>query len=290
MPFANYLNFDDCVEQNADKEDPKAYCAEIMRRVEHKMAYAELVALAEQLLGVQKYHEGQPRDQHGRWTPLISAGMRWLTGKEDAPRQEEGHWLLPRHDRKYAVHVRPHSHPHQVQAAAQETSTPAVEPDTQAVQPEHVVKDEETETKFYAETLMKADDAKRYTFSVVYKSSPRAFDDPVLDAHNEFATPDELFDARVSYVQGGDRNIYRQHGMLPGVGMKKIGEWVDIVQWPYDVEAQFMLPDGTVETRTIPKDSVYMGVIWEPDAWDLVKAGAIRGFSFGGKAKRLVVS
>ena len=33
-PFADYEDFDDCVRRNKDKKDPKAYCAEIMRRVE----------------------------------------------------------------------------------------------------------------------------------------------------------------------------------------------------------------------------------------------------------------
>ena len=33
-PFADYKDFDDCVSRNQDKDDPKAYCAEIMHRVE----------------------------------------------------------------------------------------------------------------------------------------------------------------------------------------------------------------------------------------------------------------
>ena len=33
-PFAGYKDFDDCVKKNANKSDPKAYCAEIMRRAE----------------------------------------------------------------------------------------------------------------------------------------------------------------------------------------------------------------------------------------------------------------
>lgn len=36
MPFAGYDNFDDCVAKNRDKADPKAYCAEVMRRTEGK--------------------------------------------------------------------------------------------------------------------------------------------------------------------------------------------------------------------------------------------------------------
>jgi SPP1 gp7 family putative phage head morphogenesis protein len=33
-PFAGYANFDDCVQHNKNKNDPKAYCATIMRQVE----------------------------------------------------------------------------------------------------------------------------------------------------------------------------------------------------------------------------------------------------------------
>jgi HK97 family phage prohead protease len=36
MPFAGYDNFQDCVNKNRDKSDPKAYCGEIMKKVEGK--------------------------------------------------------------------------------------------------------------------------------------------------------------------------------------------------------------------------------------------------------------
>lgn len=32
MPFAGYKNFDACVKANSDKDDPKAYCAELERK------------------------------------------------------------------------------------------------------------------------------------------------------------------------------------------------------------------------------------------------------------------
>lgn len=35
-PFAGYKDFDECVARNSDKDDPKAYCATIMREVEGK--------------------------------------------------------------------------------------------------------------------------------------------------------------------------------------------------------------------------------------------------------------
>lgn len=37
-PFAGYKDFDDCVAKNSDKEDPKAYCASIMQKVEGEAA------------------------------------------------------------------------------------------------------------------------------------------------------------------------------------------------------------------------------------------------------------
>jgi hypothetical protein len=37
-PSAGYTNFDDCVSKNGDKEDPKGYCATIMRSVEESKA------------------------------------------------------------------------------------------------------------------------------------------------------------------------------------------------------------------------------------------------------------
>ena len=34
MPFGKYRNMAHCMNENRDKKDPAAYCAEIMRRVE----------------------------------------------------------------------------------------------------------------------------------------------------------------------------------------------------------------------------------------------------------------
>jgi len=33
MPFGPYKDFADCVSKNRDKDDPKAYCAEVERRI-----------------------------------------------------------------------------------------------------------------------------------------------------------------------------------------------------------------------------------------------------------------
>lgn len=126
---------------------------------------------------------------------------------------------------------------------------------------------------------------KQYTFGVMYQSSndPK---NPELDAHNEFVMADVMQEAQWDYVRQGDRRLYLQHGVA---GIIPIGEWVDLVTWPFEVEAEFATPTmGKTTTRksTIPANSVWMGVLWSDEGWKLVKAGKIRGFSMGGWAKR----
>lgn len=126
---------------------------------------------------------------------------------------------------------------------------------------------------------------RQYTFGPVYLASDDKTD-PVFDAHREFIMDEELQKAQWDYVRSGDRNIYKQHGMLPE-GMTKLGEWVDLVSWPHDVQANLTLPGGSVNKVMIPAGSVWMGIVWNAEGWQLVKSGAIRGMSMGGSAKRL---
>lgn len=133
----------------------------------------------------------------------------------------------------------------------------------------------------YRTEVAKTAEERRYTFGVVYKS-----DDGSADAHNEYALADDLQTAQWDYVRSGNRSIYLQHGVLPRVGMEKAGEWVDIVTWPYPVTTMLKAAGGDPQERTIPANSVWMGTVWESWAWELVKAGRIRGYSFGGLARR----
>ena len=120
---------------------------------------------------------------------------------------------------------------------------------------------------------------KQYTFGVVYKATEDK-NDPDLDAHQEFIIADDLQTAQWGYVQTGDRRIYLQHGAQ---GIIPIGEYVDIVTWPYEVEVELTLPNQTKKNKTmIPAGSVWMGVIWNDTGWPLVRDGLIRGFSLGG--------
>lgn len=142
-------------------------------------------------------------------------------------------------------------------------------------------------------TLLKKskDEEQRYTFGVVYKASHPKEGNLQLDAHSEFIEAGELQQALWKYVQKGNRNIYVQHGMNRIDGLRKAGEWVEITTWPDEYQLPVIRKDGNSETVTIPAGSAYMGVKWEPWAWERIKLPddnplKIRGYSLGGKAKR----
>ncbi|KKL55525.1 hypothetical protein LCGC14_2254530 [marine sediment metagenome] len=138
----------------------------------------------------------------------------------------------------------------------------------------------EVKVNFELGLVTKAAD-KRYTFGVVYKATNETAD-PELDTHDEFALSDDLQEAQWEYVRSGNRNIYLQHGDASNV----IGEIVDIVAWPFEVEAEFTYKDK-VTKETIPANSVWMGVVWTEEVWPAVKDGSIGGLSMGGWARRL---
>ena len=109
-----------------------------------------------------------------------------------------------------------------------------------------------------------------------------------LDAHSEWTDAEELQKAVWDYVKGGDRRIRLQHDRD-----EVAGEWVEVMTWPYEVEVPMMRKDvsgnDTHEPTMFPANTVFLGVKWKPWAWELVKAGKIRGYSIGGRAERLFV-
>ena len=126
------------------------------------------------------------------------------------------------------------------------------------------------------ETVYKADE-KRFTLGPWYIPD-RA------DAHGEWTDPEELQKALWNYVKSGDRRIRLQHN-------KNVvaGEWVETMTWPYPVTVPITKADGSMGEHTYPTGTVFMGVQWEPWAWEMVKAGKLTGYSSGGKAERLLV-
>ena len=101
------------------------------------------------------------------------------------------------------------------------------------------------------------------------------------DAHGEFTDTDTLQRAMWDWVRKGDRTIYLQHSD------KAAGEMVEMMTMPFPLEAELMVPHQGVTKYEFPADTPFLGVVWEPWAWELVKSGELRGYSIGGSAKRV---
>lgn len=105
-----------------------------------------------------------------------------------------------------------------------------------------------------------------------------------VDAHGEFTDTAELQKALWGYVKSADRGIRLQHDRSIVAG-----EWVEAMTWPFEVEVPLTKADGTVTKYKYPANTPFLGVQWEPWAWELVKAGKLRGYSIGGKSDRIEV-
>jgi hypothetical protein len=53
------------------------------------------------------------------------------------------------------------------------------------------------------------------------------------------------------------------------------------------ISTELLVPGEGVSKYSFPKNTPFMGVIWEPWAWELVKNGELRGYSIGGSAQRM---
>ena len=125
--------------------------------------------------------------------------------------------------------------------------------------------------------LQKAEGEKRYTLGAMYIPD-------MEDAHGEWTDGEELQRAVWDYVRTDDRRIRLQHNRDVIAG-----EWVEVMAFPHSLTVPITTPEGKQEEHTYPPNTVFLGVVWEPWAWELVKEGKIRGYSIGGKAERLFV-
>lgn len=123
----------------------------------------------------------------------------------------------------------------------------------------------------------KAVDEARFTLGPMYVPD-------FTDAHGEWTDAAELQQAAWDYVRTGDRRIRLQHDVDTVAG-----EWVELMTWPYPVTVPMLDADGTPTPVEFPPNTVFLGVVWEPWAWALVKAGKLRGYSIGGMAQRVEV-
>ena len=104
-----------------------------------------------------------------------------------------------------------------------------------------------------------------------------------MDAHGEWTDADELQPAVWEWVRSGDRRIYLQHDREV-----EAGEWVEVMTmpqaWTVDMLDSAGNPIGKV---TYPPNTVFLGVVWNEDAWEMVKRGELRGYSIGGYSDRM---
>ena len=126
----------------------------------------------------------------------------------------------------------------------------------------------------YEAPFLKADD-KKFTLGPLYIPNK-------LDAHSEWTDEEELQKAVWEYVRSGDRDIRLQHNRDVVAG-----EWVEMMTFPYELKIPVKKSNGDDGEYTYPANTVFMGVLWKDWAWELVKSGKLRGYSIGGKAKRV---
>ncbi len=117
-------------------------------------------------------------------------------------------------------------------------------------------------------------DEQRFTLAPVYVPG-------IEDAHGEFTDQDTLQKALWDWMRAGDRTIYLQHSDQPA------GEMVELLTWPMPIETALAVPGEGITKYAFPENTPFMGVVWESWAWEMVKAGELRGYSIGGKAQRM---
>lgn len=127
--------------------------------------------------------------------------------------------------------------------------------------------------------ITKANGSKRYTLGPLYAPNRK-------DAHGEYVDADTLQEAVWDYVrqsrdEGGRLRL--QHGD----GEVTVGEWVEVMAWPYDHQITLKGADGEERQLDMPAGTVYMGVVWDEEAWPLVKTGKLGGYSLGGRAVKV---
>jgi len=142
---------------------------------------------------------------------------------------------------------------------------------------------DDSQGPLYKSIVTKADATKQFTLGPLYPAT----DNPTLDnldAHGEYVTSNDLQGSVWDYVRKGDRAIRLQH-----FGGTEIGECVELLCMPGPVTVPLSLPGGQTVTKTFAAGTPFMGVVWNDIGWPLVQKGLIRGYSFGGRAQRLVV-
>lgn len=135
---------------------------------------------------------------------------------------------------------------------------------------------EETKSLSKAYFLQKQAE-KRFTLGPLYVPD-------FMDAHGEWTDSEELQAGVWHWVRSGDRRIFLQHDTDV-----EAGEWVEVMTMPQAWTVQMTDAKGQpIGEVTYPPNTVFLGVVWNEEAWEMVKAGELRGYSIGGFSDRVM--
>lgn len=147
-------------------------------------------------------------------------------------------------------------------------------PDGTTYEDGHAVKGAATwDGESVAGVLVKASDERRYTLTVAYPAD-RADVAVAADGHRDFASKAAIEEAAWNYLRKGGKI-----GLDHADGTEDAGERVESYIWPGD---DWVSPSGYV----VKNGDWMLGIVWTPEAWELVKAGKIGGVSMQGSAQR----
>lgn len=166
--------------------------------------------------------------------------------------------------------------------------TVTVEFDDEGMQILNITKDAPTAEGSHVPTTDWGKDRKKMNFASISKAldeeerytlSPWYVPDSV-DAHGEWTDTKEVQHAFWKYLAQDNRDIRLQHNLDIVAG-----EWVEGCTFPWELTVPVKHPEGDTE-YTFPAGTPFLGIIWQPWAWNLIKSGEIRGLSIGGTANR----
>lgn len=132
-------------------------------------------------------------------------------------------------------------------------------------------------------SVTKSEGAMRYTLGPLYAPMRK-------DAHGEYVEDDELHKSLHDFVRDSaesGRRINLQHG---DQGDTTVGEWVEAVRWPYEHTIKMRNSEtGDMHDVDMPAGTVYLGVVWDEDYWDVEKNAPknLNGYSLGGRAVKV---
>lgn len=115
-------------------------------------------------------------------------------------------------------------------------------------------------------------EADRFTLAPLYIPDK-------ADSDNHTIGAEALQKALWDWMEHGKREINFQHTA------RRAGTMVEAACWPLSVDCELQKGDGTSEPVNVPAGTPWIGVRWEPWAWEMLQRGEIAGYSLAGIAR-----